>query len=157
MPLITHTPHDNRLSLYGKAEDRYTDPRSKITSTWGKPESTIIYTSNNKIKKITNHGGSPRQVICLATGEIYDSVVAAAKEHDVSPNTMTWRIANKRGFAYTEDRPKYKRVRNILTGAVYESRLEAEKHEGVTSECIKKHCIGAVKNPRFEYVKEKNK
>lgn len=46
-----------------------------------------------------------------------------------------------------------KRVKNIITGEIYFSQMEAARKTGYNFATINKHCNNKVKKPMFEYVK----
>ena len=73
-------PVNDIISLYNKGESSY-----KISKITGIHQSTIIrMLSRNNIKIRDSHEMSSRKVICLNTGEIFNSISEAQKHYNIS-------------------------------------------------------------------------
>jgi hypothetical protein len=160
MALINYTPTDTRASIYGKTGGGYgmpaPDPRGRITqkAEWfGKfcndPE--IAKFVPMEVKGNTTWTRIKRKVRNIETGEIYESVVAAAKVYGVSTSTMTNRAKKLLGFEYV-DAPVVKRVIDKKTGKIYEGITHVVYDTGYSNRYIRNHLENRVNNVRFSYV-----
>lgn len=105
--------------------------------------------------------GKPRRVICIDTGEIFESIVSAAKKLNINRRTIGDVCSGKKGracglkFAFAdipiEERKvfSYKNRRRIFclnSGEVFDSLADAARKTGINRTSIRNVCIGKIKS-----------
>lgn len=112
----------------------------------------------------------PRRVICIDTGEIFNSIVAAAKKLNINRKTIGDVCSGKKGragglkFAFAdvpiEERKvfSYKNRRRIFclnNGESFDTLADAARKTGINRTSIRNVCIGKIKSThglRFKFV-----
>lgn len=156
MPLINHTPSDNRASLYGSpCQEKVMDPRGKITHglSWyniggGLPGDTCKrrYNNPNRFKK---------RIIETATGRIFESITDAAAELGITYSAMSLRVKKGKGFDYLVKKGRENlKIKNLVNGKIYKDIHEAMEKTGESIDTIRGHCQKQknLKKYRYEYV-----
>lgn len=128
-----------------------------------------------KIRKALLKNASKRKVICITTGEVFDSITEASKEKNVLDSSISACCKGKRKrtinlktkeimyWRYYEDYLKMsqneideyitkcnkqagKKIRCITTNEIFDTLKEASEKYNISDSCISRVCKGKLKN-----------
>jgi hypothetical protein len=157
MALFNHVPEDRRATLYGRpCQEKDMDPRGRIThgAHWY-GDKTDVQTPRQKTTVQKNY--RTKRVFNVETGQVFDSITAAADFEGITQNAMTSRLRSKNGGYKYVDGQEEKTTLSVIdamTGKVYDSAMIAGEDVGMDQESIRANCQGKYKTQRFYYVRD---